>query len=120
MATKPYTAVSSPYEVTNVSLAQVTLNNGDDSAPFICAERLHRSVTISGTFGAGGNVILEGQNLPGSVTWFTLRDYQGLSLATITAARIVAILEPCYAIRARVSAGDGTTALVVTFLGTRT
>lgn len=75
-----------------------------------------RSVQITGTFGAGGTVVLEGSN--DGTNYVTLTDPQGNALSK-TAAGIEAIQEITRYIRPRVTAGDGTTDLDVTMLVVR-
>jgi hypothetical protein len=70
-----------------------------------------RSVQVTGTFGSGGTLLIEGSN-DGGVTWGTLNDPQGSALS-FTSSKIEAIQELTAMIRPRVSAGDGTTALAV-------
>jgi len=74
-------------------------------------EAATRTIQVFGTFGAGGNVIIEGSQ--DNVNWATLNNALGTALATITTAAIHSIDQNCRFIRARVSAGDGTTALTV-------
>lgn len=82
-----------------------------DSIEFVGAP--DRSVQVSGTFGAGGTVVIEG-SLDGT-NYYTLTDPQGNALS-VTAAKIEAITELVTRIRPRVTAGDGTTALAITIL----
>jgi hypothetical protein len=70
-----------------------------------------RSIQVSGTFGAAGNVIIEGSN--DGATFFTLNNAFGTALGTVTAAAINSIDQNCRFVRPRVSAGDGTTNLKV-------
>jgi hypothetical protein len=72
-----------------------------------------KTVAITGTFGAGGNVAMEG-SLDGA-NFFTLTDPQG-NLLNIPAAGpfIKAITEAVIQIRPHVTGGDGTTSLTVT------
>lgn len=67
-----------------------------------------RVAQITGTFGAGGTIIMEG-SVDGT-TWFQLRDPSS-TVISFTAAGGKAILEAVPFIRPRVTAGDGTTAL---------
>jgi hypothetical protein len=92
--------------------------NGDVALPIDITDFADRSVQINGTFGAGGNVIVEGSN--DGVTFNTLHDPLGVALGTITAATLVHILEMCAQMRVRVSAGDGTTSLTATMFSRRT
>lgn len=98
------------------------LLNGDDGAPFVFPDKADKSVQVTGTFGAGGNLKIEGANAQGYIpsltggtaltpTYALLADPQGTAL-DITAAKIEQVLENTNVIRPRVSAGDGTTSLV--------
>ncbi|CAB4165266.1 hypothetical protein UFOVP821_32 [uncultured Caudovirales phage] len=89
------------------------LLNGDDGAPVELPTHADRSVQVTGTFGASGNVNIEGSN--DGTNYATLSTPASVALA-ITAAGIKAVLELPRYIRPRVTAGDGTTALVVTLL----
>jgi hypothetical protein len=71
-------------------------------------------VQVLGTFGAGGNLRVEGSN-DGGTTYATLTDPQGNAL-DFTSAKIEQITEVCELVRARVTAGDVTTSLTVAFL----
>lgn len=71
-----------------------------------------RSAQVEGTFGAGGTVLIEGTN--DGTNWRTLTDPLG-NLLSITAAGIKQVTEAVLQMRPRVSAGDGTTSLTVTF-----
>lgn len=70
------------------------------------------SVQISGTFGAGGTLVIEGSNETTPTTWNTLNDPSGSPLS-FTAAGLKQILELTRWVRPRVTAGDGTTSLTV-------
>lgn len=76
-----------------------------------------RSVHVSGTFGAGGTVTVQGTNqtdaagLP--INWLPLSDPAGVALA-ITSASIKTVLQITRFIRPLVSGGDGTTSLKIT------
>lgn len=67
-----------------------------------------RTVQVSGAFGVGGAVLIEG-SLDGS-NWFPLHDPQGVALS-FTAAGLKAILEHVLMARPRVTGGDGTTSI---------
>jgi hypothetical protein len=75
------------------------------------------SLQVTGTFGAGGSVAMEGSN--DGTNFVALRDPQGVTIA-ITAAGIKAVLEAVREYRPHVTAGDGTTALTVTAYFRRT
>jgi len=68
-----------------------------------------RTIQFTGTFGAGGTVILEGSN-DGGTTWATLTDPLGNALS-FTSAGMKQITELPELVRPRVTAGDGTTSL---------
>ena len=70
-----------------------------------------RSIQVGGTFGVGGNVIIEGSN--DNVNFFTLNNALGTALATVTAGALHSLDQNCLFIRPRVSAGDGTTSINV-------
>jgi hypothetical protein len=77
-----------------------------------------RSVQVSGTFGAGGAITVQGSN--NGTDWVTLTAPDGVPLV-ITAVGIKQVLEITKFIRPFVSAGDGATLLDVTMFvrGTR-
>lgn len=69
-----------------------------------------RSVQVTGVFGSGGTLVIEGSN--DGENWKTLTDPQG-NLLSFTATGIETIMESTRFTRPRVTAGDGTTALIV-------
>lgn len=101
----------------HASVALVTtwaaLANGDDGAPVELSFLSDRSVQVVGTFGVGGNVLIEGSN--NGVDYATLTDPQGNTLS-LASGRIESVMEVVRFIRPRVTAGDGTTSLTVTLL----
>ena len=103
-------------DMASVSMVQWTpLANGDAGSWVALSNFSDRSIQVNGTFGAGGNVVIEGSNLPTpSTAFFTLNDPFNASLGTITSGKITGIIEAVRWIRPRVSAGDGTTSLTVT------
>jgi hypothetical protein len=87
------------------------LLNGDTGSPVEGVDYSDRTVQISGTFGTGGSVTVEGSN-DGS-NYLALTDPQGNAI-TKTAAALEVIEEgPRYG-RPNVTAGDGSTSLTVT------
>lgn len=111
MATVAFTAarrVDGTVRVTWAGLA-----NGDDGAPYEAPVLADRAAQVVGTFGTGGTLLLEG-TIDGS-NWATLTDPQGNALS-FTAAKIEQVMELVVAVRPRVSAGDGDTALTVSML----
>lgn len=88
------------------------MQNGDTGQPAVFPEWADVSHQVVGTFGAGGNVAIEGSN--DGVNYGTLNDpfavplnYTGASLAPRQA------VEHAQNIRPHVTAGDGTTSLSV-------
>ena len=89
------------------------LLNGDDGAPLQLIKYADRSVQVTGTFGTGGTLAVEGSN--NGTDYVTLNNTAGSPL-TITTGSIRQILENTTLLRPRVTAGDGTTTLTVTAL----
>lgn len=94
-----------------IKIAVTGLANGDETPALPFTQFADRSVQVTGTFGAGGNLRVEGSN-DGGTTWAALADPQGVAL-DITSAKIESILEVVEKVRCRVTAGDGTTSLAV-------
>ncbi|MBM4199747.1 MAG: hypothetical protein FJ189_00470 [Gammaproteobacteria bacterium] len=103
-------------EVHVTTWAALTTTNADGEA-LALPSAADRSVQVTGTFGAGGSVRIQGSNDNG-VTWAVLTDPQGNDL-NITAAKIERITELTELIRPLVTAGDGTTSLTVHILTRR-
>lgn len=72
-----------------------------------------RSIQFSGTFGAGGTIVLEGSN--NGVNYETLTDPSSTAISK-TAASIEAVLELTRFVRPRVTGGDGTTSISAALL----
>lgn len=89
----------------------VALANGDTGTPVLLPAFADKSIQVTGTFGTGGSATLEGSN--DGVNYFALTDPTGTVIA-ILAAGGKAITESTQFVRPHVTAGDGTTALVVT------
>ena len=90
----------------------LAMANGDTGTPLMpehSADYQDRSIHITGTFGAGGIVTIQGSN-DGGTTWATLTDPLGNAL-TFTSAGIKQITEMAEQVRPNVTAGDGTTSL---------
>lgn len=112
MAVITYTQANSPAFTTDVKVITWTpLANGDSGQPLESARFADRSVQVTGTFGASGNLRLEGSN--DGTNYVVLTDPQGNAL-NLTAAGIEAVMEVVRYIRPRVTNGDGTTSLTVT------
>lgn len=93
------------------------LLNGDDSISIQDSETGDRTAQVTGTFGVGGTVIVEGSLDPAQTptNWFQLKDFSNTALS-FTAAGLKPILENVLHVRFRVTGGDGTTSLVGTLL----
>lgn len=106
----------------NANLVRITwlLANGDTGTPTECGDWADRTVQVTGTFGAGGSVQLEGSNYLTSETplWAVLTDPQGNTVVK-TAAALEVFEESPLLIRPNCTAGDGTTALIVRIVARR-
>lgn len=89
------------------------LLNTDTGAPFERTDYSDRSVQVTGTFGTGGTLVIQGSN--NGTNWSTLTDPQGNALS-FTAAGLEQVQELVRFLRPNVTGGDGTTSLVVTML----
>jgi hypothetical protein len=87
------------------------LLNTDDGAPADWVDYSDRCFQVTGTFGAGGSVTIQGSN--DGTNWASLADPQGNALV-FTSQRIEQALELPRYVRPLVTAGDGTTNLTVT------
>lgn len=111
--TPTVTDISGDGSVKKFSYAALTTTN--TSGEWIAwAQWADRSVQVTGTFGAGGNLNIEGSN-DGGTTAAILTDPQGNALS-FTATKIEQITEVCELVRPKVSAGDGTTSLAAVFV----
>jgi hypothetical protein len=73
-----------------------------------------KSVQVAGTFGAGGNVAVEGNN-DGGATFYPLTDPLMNTIAITQAGPFLKeIMEAVIQVRPHVTVGDGTTSLTVT------
>ena len=119
MATK--NAVVSYNTVTQDGSAKLvtwaSLANGDDGAWLQLPEFGDRCVQVSGTFGVGGTVVFEGTN-DTAIAGVTLNNAQSGPLS-LTAVGVKQVVEIPLFVRPRVTAGDGTTALIVSILARR-
>ncbi len=101
---------------TNTSKAYIAkwagVANGDVCRAQPAAQYTDKSVQVFGTFGAGGQVAIEGSN--DGDNWAVLTDPQGNPLL-LTAAKIEMVSEATMYIRPAVT-GDGSTALTVLIL----
>lgn len=113
MATRPLSGSWIAKGVHKTTWDTLTTTNAD-GAPQSAHRFADKSIQVTGTFGAGGTLLIQGSN-DGGATWATLADPNGNALS-ITAAKIETILENVQLIRPFVSAGDGTTDLDVTMV----
>ena len=94
------------------------LLNGNVSSPLSAPGLPTKSVSVSGTFGAGGSLNIEGSN-DGGTTYNVLKDLGGNALTFTASAGLLEIRETPLFIRANVTAGDGTTSLNVDIVSTK-
>ncbi len=111
MATIAFTSTVAPGGVNLYTFTPLTQTGSDVTTALYGPDFPEKEVQVFGTFGAAGNVAIEG-SLDGGTTWAVLNDIDGTSL-NVTAASIVKVRETLGRIRARVTAGDGTTSLTV-------
>lgn len=97
-----------------VAVTWTPLANGDSGKAAGLSANPDKSVQVTGTFGTGGSVNLEGSN--DGTNWEILNDALGNAI-TLTAAGLVSVLENPLYVRPNVTAGDGTTSLTVTVVG---
>lgn len=90
--------------------------NGDTTLPLTFPNAGARTIQVQGTFGTGGTVIVEGSD--DGANWYQLNDPSGTAIS-FTAAGLKQIREDSVFVRARVTGGDGTTAIVALFAGRR-
>lgn len=96
------------------------LLNGDTGAPLYASALPDRTIQVKGTFGAGGSLTMEGSNDDGT-TYHAVNDSRGEGNAlTFTAADMRMASENPEALRPNVTAGDGTTSLVVIMISKST
>lgn len=111
MATKAVT-ITNGNDGDQVTATWATMANGDDGTPIGFPQLSDAiSVQVKGTPGAGFSLNIEGSN-DGGTTWAILSNQAGTAL-TLTAVGIKAVAESTLLLRPRITAGDGTTAIVV-------
>jgi hypothetical protein len=97
--------------IAGYNLQWAAMANGDTGASVALPGAVDRTIQATGNFGAGGSVTLEGSN--DGVNYFSLSNPGGAAIALTAAGGSVA-LGAVQSFRPRVTAGDGTTAIVVT------
>lgn len=80
------------------------LANGDTGAPLEMPGWADRSVQVTGNFGTGGNLRIQGSN--DGTNWNTLTDPQGNDI-NITASKIEQVMEVVRYMRPIITAGSG-------------
>lgn len=91
-----------------------SMANGDSTASMTTLGFDEATVLVTGTFGAAGNVAVEG-SVDGA-SWYALPGIAGTVIAITAAGAVIVPYLGSRFIRARVTAGDGTTALLATIL----
>jgi hypothetical protein len=97
----------------SIVVAWNSLANGDSGSPIPFSQYTDKSVQVTGAFGVGGSVRIEGSN--DGTNWAVLTDPQGNDL-NITAPKIEMVTEATRLVRPFVTAGDGSTNLNVHLL----
>lgn len=119
MATIPLTPLLLPRNLSyrGVSVTQwTTLTTTNADGGWLELPRFtDRSIQVSGVFGAGGSVSIQGTNEPGQTNPVTLTDQAGVALALTTAALKI-VLQNSTFIRPFITGGDGTTNLTITLM----
>lgn len=87
--------------------------NSDTGSALEMVGSADRSIQVTGTFGSGGNLRIQGSN--DGTNWNTLTDPQGNDI-NLTTSKIEQIMEVVRYMRPNVTAGDGTTNLTVSIL----
>lgn len=116
MATRSLTRTNLPAGTSVALLAWTGLANGDVGEAFECLDFADLNVTVEGTFGAGGTIVLKGSN--DGTNYYTLTDPQGNAISKTAAATEAVVETPRY-IRPEVTAGDGSTSLQCRILARR-
>jgi Flp pilus assembly protein TadG len=92
------------------------LLNGDTGQGVPSATYADRTMSVTGTFGTGGSVQMEGSN--DGATWSLVTDLSGATIVKVAAGVSVIAENPLF-MRPHVTAGDGSTSLTVTMVGKR-
>lgn len=117
MAVRTPTVLEHPNGQSNAILVTwAGLLNGDTGSPVEGVDFADRTAQISGTFGAGGSITMQGSN--DNTNYDPLTDPQGNAITKTAAGLEVIVENPRYA-RPNVTAGDGTTSLTVTIWARR-
>lgn len=113
--TPSFSTLQNDGSVVVVTWAALTTTNSD-GAPLDWTQWADRCISFTGTFGAGGTVVLQGSN--DGTNYFTLNNAQGTALS-FTAAGLKQAVELPLWVRPFVSAGDGTTSITAILVARR-
>jgi hypothetical protein len=109
--------IKSKRVTTNTSTAWVEqwqdIGMSDSATEIPFSSHADRSVQVTGLFGSGGSVVIEGSN--DGINWSTLTDFQGNQLS-INTPKIVMVSEVTAYIRPRVISTDALTSITVSIL----
>jgi hypothetical protein len=86
----------------------------DTGLPFVLSQYADRSAHVTGVFGVGGLVVIEGSN--NSTDYATLNDPQGNPISFNLTNKIEAVSEIVVALRPKVTGGDGSTLVNISML----
>ncbi len=104
-----------------VTVQWTGLLNGDTGEPVIVARYPDKTVQVTGAFGSGGDIDLQGSNVASPSTddsdWGQLGDQTGTVISMGDRLPLVVAESPLW-IRPKVAAGDGDTLLVCTIICT--
>lgn len=117
MATRALTPVDENTRSLTIQWSGLTFASTDDGAPLERPDYADRSIQVQGTAGAGLSLNIEGSN--DGTNYVVLTDPQGNTLTITAIGRIEQVQELTRYIRPRITAGDGTTNITVTFYGRR-
>ena len=110
MAERSSTRIDLQTGVPSCLISWSGLLNADTGAAVELVDYADKTATMTGTFGVGGSITLQGSN--NGTDWFALTDAQTSAVTKNSAAMELIVENPRY-IRPIVTAGDGTTNLVV-------
>ena len=94
------------------------LGNGDTGSPYKAPNYPDKCVQVTSVFGVGGTIQIEGTNDTGGSPVYNVLKAPDSNTLGFPAAAIEQILENSFLIRPRVTAGDGSTSLVVKMVAT--
>ena len=99
-----------------------SVTQADTCRPVVCPQYSDKSFQVYGSFGSGGEVVLEGTNeVTSPSNYATLRDPRGgANTIDSFSAGMSQVLENCYQVRPRVSAGTGVNLTIVLLMSTPT